>query len=168
MGPLAALKACSHFPEQKAGALALEKSGWSEFSETASRLLPFHRFVSVRKDGKWLQKEWQALAISGALTDRMFKPFFAPEGRPHHCSGHYAFICRVRPVLRRFYKQGGREIRVLKPIRLLQVAVNPESPDGYSFPPGEMKEKIGRLFFSVPVVDVMRDRHEQGVWCDVL
>jgi hypothetical protein len=48
------------------------------------------------------------------------------------------------------------------------VAVNPESPDGYSFPPGEMKEKIGRLFFPVPVVDVMRDRFEQGGWCDVL
>jgi hypothetical protein len=161
------LKACSHFPEQKAGALALEKKRVVGVLRNRIELLPFTGLFSVREDGEWLQKEWQALAISGALTDRMLQTFLRSRRAVRIIVPDITHLFVSMPVLRRFYKQGG-EIRVLKPIRLLQVAVNPESPDGYSFPPGEMKEKIGRLFFPVPVVDVMRDRHEQGVWCDVL
>lgn len=166
MEPLAALEGMQPFSGTKSRSLGFGKKRVVGVLRNRIELLPFTGLFSVREDGEWLQKEWQALAISGALTDRMLQTFLRSRRAVRIIVPDITHLFVSMPVLRRFYKQGG-EIRVLKPIRLLQVAVNPESPDGYSFP-REMKEKIGRLFFPVPVVDVMRDRHEQGVWCDVL
>lgn len=164
---LVQLKACDHVLEQKAGTLALEQKQMAGIIGNRIEMLPFTSFFAFRQEKKWLQKEWQALVISGALTDRMLQIFLGLKRAIRIIVPDATHLFVKKPMLSRFYKQGG-EIRVLKPIHLIKVAVNPDSPDGYSFPPEEMKEKMSQIFFPVPVVDVMRDRHDQGVWSDVL
>ncbi len=56
-----------------------------------------------------------------------------------------------------FYRRGG-EIRVLRPSLLLGIAVNPCSPDGYSFEADHMLEQIKQLSKDIPVFDVLRDK----------
>ena len=160
-------KECNHFLEQRAGKLAMEQKRVVGITQQHIEVLPFSSFFAFKKEGKWLKKEWQVLVISGALTDRMLQVFLGTKRAVRIIVPDATHLFVSMPVLRRFYKQGG-EIRVLKPIHLIKVAINPDSPDGYSFPPDEMKEKIRQIFFPVPVVDVMRDRHDQGVWSDVL
>lgn len=56
-----------------------------------------------------------------------------------------------------FYRQGG-EIRVLQSNKLLGIAINPFSPEGYLFDGDQMLEQVKRISGDVPVFDVVRGK----------
>lgn len=56
-----------------------------------------------------------------------------------------------------FYRQGG-EIRVLQSNRLLGIAINPISPDGYQFDRDQMLEQVKGISGAIPVFDVVRGK----------
>ncbi|MFC4077292.1 lysine 5,6-aminomutase reactivase subunit KamB [Salinithrix halophila] len=99
---------------------------------------------------------WSGLAFPGALTDRALE-HLSESGLP-------LVLCLRDPTrcfaslrsLRRFTRAGG-QIFCLRALSLKAVAVNPVSPDGWSFDPEEMKERIREVCGSVPVLDVRRE-----------
>ncbi|MBN2908096.1 hypothetical protein JQC72_00975 [Polycladomyces sp. WAk] len=102
------------------------------------------------------REEWTALALPGALTDRLLwqmmetgRPFTLLLSDPTRC---FATL----PTVRRWYRMGG-EIRYLHAVRLAAVAVNPVSPEGFSFDPVEMKQRVQEVVRGIPVMDVVRD-----------
>jgi hypothetical protein len=112
-------------------------------------------------------KNWEALMIPGSLTDRMLRMLIEEGVKARlivpdstHCFCTYS-------MLRRFSQWGG-VIEVVYQTRLLGVAINPVSPDGYAFSPLEMKERIAAIAAPLPVFDVVRDPLIEGGWEDVL
>ncbi|PTX62467.1 hypothetical protein C8P63_10562 [Melghirimyces profundicolus] len=100
--------------------------------------------------------EWRGLALPGSLTDRGLERLRG--------AGHPVDLVLADPTrafvslrsLRRFYREGST-LSCLRVVRLAAVAVNPVSPSGYTFDPGEMKERTARICHPVPVFDAVRD-----------
>lgn len=127
---------------------------------TGKRVEPFplsSLLVDRRKLTEALKsRPWSALAVPGALTDRMLT-LLAECGCPFplilSSPTHAFFSLRT---LRAFLRSGG-EIRYLTRSRLIGIAVNPASPEGDLFNPREMKRRIAEVCRPVPVLDAIRD-----------
>jgi hypothetical protein len=120
--------------------------------------LPFSSLLVDRR--AWqahLAKEERAgLALPGALTDHVLRQLIA-AGRPFTLLLSDPTRCfATLPTIRHWYRIGG-QIRYLHVIRLLAIAVNPVSPEGFSFDPAEMKARVQEVTGEIPVVDVVRD-----------
>jgi hypothetical protein len=107
------------------------------------------------------KKEVEALAIAGALTDRVLRKLLQVEICPHLVVPDWTHIFAAPVLLRRYVERGGK-IETLRPVHLRGVAVNPVSPEGHAFPPQELKERVAELCGQVPVYDVWRDSLEEG------
>ncbi|SFS35848.1 hypothetical protein SAMN05444972_101394 [Marininema halotolerans] len=99
--------------------------------------------------------EWRGLALPGALTDTALerlislrKPLSIGLVEPTRCFASWS-------GMRRMARLGG-EITCLHALVLRAIAMNPVSPEGWSFDPAEMKEKIEQVCQGIPVVDVLR------------
>src|SRR5690606_3980359 len=106
-------------------------------------------------------RPWSALAVPGALTDRMLT-LLAECGCPFplilSSPTHAFFSLRT---LRAFLRSGG-EIGYVTRSRLIGIAVNPASPEGDFFNPREMKRRIAEVCRPVPVLDAIRDGFRGG------
>ncbi|MGA8941965.1 MAG: hypothetical protein WB502_04515 [Thermoactinomyces sp.] len=153
--------------EQQAGQIAYRQRRMVAVTEGRLETLPYSGFFDLKEKEEMQAGNWDALAVAGALTDSMLEILMENRQSVRLIVPSATHLFVSLPKIRRFYQQGG-EIRVLKPVRLIKAAINPDSPDGYSFSPQEMKEKIGRVCFPLPVMDVVRDPREQGVWDGVL
>jgi hypothetical protein len=102
-------------------------------------------------------RRFEALAVPGALSDQMLQALMEERISPVLVVPYATRLLASLDTLRRYYRTGG-DVKVLREINLFAVAVNPVSPDGYAFPPEQMKESILRLVAPVPVIDVVRDR----------
>lgn len=154
--------------ERQAGQIAVNQRRMVAVKEGQLEILPFSGFFELKeKEETWISKSWDAVAVAGALTDQMLEILLKHRLAVRVIIPSATHLFVRLPMLLRFQRQGGG-IRVLKQIHLVKAAINPVSPEGYSFPPQEMKEKIGRVCFPLPVMDVVRDPREQGVWDDVM
>ncbi|MBA4602910.1 lysine 5,6-aminomutase reactivase subunit KamB [Thermoactinomyces mirandus] len=154
--------------ERQAGHIAIKRRRVVGVLEGRLEILPLSGFLELKvREKEWIQNNWDALAMAGALTDQMLETLLQHRQAVRLIIPSAAHLFVHLPMFYRFHRQGG-EIRVLEPIRLIKAAINPDSPEGYSFPPQEMKEKIGQVCFPLPVVDAVRDPREQGVWDGVL
>lgn len=54
-----------------------------------------------------------------------------------------------------YFEKVGVNIKVMEKINILAVTINPYSPLGYYFSPGEFMDKMKRVLNPVPVIDVM-------------
>ncbi|OAT80666.1 hypothetical protein [Desulfotomaculum copahuensis] len=61
----------------------------------------------------------------------------------------------VEPELWRRFRAAGGEVRVLEPVRLLAVTVNPVSPTGYRFDARGFRHAVAEVVRPVPVFDVV-------------
>jgi hypothetical protein len=52
-------------------------------------------------------------------------------------------------------KRAGLDVRVLEPIRVLAVTVNPYAPQGYYFDPKTFRRRLSEDLRPIPVFDVM-------------
>ncbi len=153
--------------EQRAAQIAISQRRVVSVIKGNLEILPFSGFFELKKKEAQIPKKSDALAISGALTDQMLEILLKNRLAIRVIIPSATHLFVRLPMLHQFYQQGG-EIRVMRPIHLIKAAINPDSPEGHSFPPQEMKEKIGQICFPLPVVDVVRDPCEQGVWDGVL
>ncbi len=92
------------------------------------------------------------VAVPGAVSDRLLR---ALQGRR---SGHVRLVLSdptrlfaSPPVFRRFLARGG-EVRVLRAVRLLAIAVNPASVLGAELPEGPLRDAIQALAPDVPAI----------------
>lgn len=112
----------------------------------------------------WQQEHWEAIAIPGAVTDRLLSRIAGCPSAPAILLPDFTRLFASLSLMKKFLRQGGR-IEVLYPLRLLGVAINPESPDGYWFDPEEMMTKMARLVHPLPVGDVVRNLWRGGEAC---
>lgn len=95
--------------------------------------------------------------INGAFSDMMIKPLLMSDVYLKDIQ----FIVKdsscimLRKENYEKLSSKGAAIRVLQPIRLLAIAVNPFSAYGYDFNKQEFKEKISDAISGVPVLNVM-------------
>ncbi|SFI68454.1 lysine 5,6-aminomutase reactivase subunit KamB [Thermoflavimicrobium dichotomicum] len=106
-------------------------------------------------------KKWQAIIVPGALTDRTLRQWIQLRwGLTLYLpSPTHAFVSLSS--LRQFFRMGGK-IEVLTPIRLLGVAINPVSPEGFSYSSSEMKQWLEPICSPLPVIDCMRENEPDG------
>lgn len=104
---------------------------------------------------------WQAMAVPGVITDRILQRLMAQKTVLPLLVPDATHLFLSLPTLRRYLQSGG-EIKVGRNIRILGIAVNPVSAEGYSFPPDEMKQRIAQICHPLPVMDVMRDLLAEG------
>lgn len=104
----------------------------------------------------------ETIALPGALTDRGLVELSRLKGLRRVIVPDATHLFISLDALRRFQAKGG-VIQVLRHTRLSMVAINPVSPDGYAFPPDEMKSRIQAICPTIPVWDVVRDL-EGGIW----
>lgn len=128
--------------------------------------LPFSSLLLAGEHEMLKGKEWEAIAVPGALTDRMLERLMEQKRAVHLIVPDATHLFVSLAALRRFYQWGGR-LEVDRAIRLLGVAVNPVSPEGFSFPPEEMREKLAKICAPLPVFDVVRETEGEGGKCDV-
>ncbi|MBA4541887.1 hypothetical protein H1164_03090 [Thermoactinomyces daqus] len=130
--------------------------------------LPFSTLLEWKeKREAFSSKNWEVLIIPGSLTDRMLRMLMEEGVKARLIVPDATHCFFTHSMLRRFLQWGGA-VEVVYPTRLLGVAVNPVSPDGYAFPPSEMKERIAAVAAPLPVFDVVRDPLLEGGWEDVL
>jgi hypothetical protein len=104
-----------------------------------------------------VSEDTRAIAFGGALvasvmTDIMRAPKVVKRVELFVADGTRLF---VEPAQwRRFVNMGGK-VRVLNPIHLLAVTVNPFSPLGPSYVPEEFLAKIGQVAAPLPVFDLV-------------
>jgi hypothetical protein len=144
--------------ERNAIETALRERALMGVSDGELRSLPFSSLLVDRQVWQEHMKseEWTALALPGALTDRLLQQMLE-TGRPLTLLLSDPTRCfATLPTVRRWYRMGG-QIRYLHAVRLVAVAVNPVSPEGFSFDPVEMKNRVQEVVSEIPVVDVVRD-----------
>jgi hypothetical protein len=136
-----------------------------------------HRGVYRKREGTWQScaastlmeqealtteiLEAEAVALSGALTDRMLRHMMQRGCHPRLIVSDWTRIFTDPVLLRRYFERGGR-IETVRSAVLRGVAVNPVSPEGHVFPPQELKARVAELCKPVPVFDVWRDPLEEG------
>jgi hypothetical protein len=102
------------------------------------------------------EREWECWAIPGMATDRLLQKV-EEAGRPLPLVLTDPTRCFASmSALRGYFRKGG-SLQVLYGVKLVAVAVNPVSPEGYGFDPVEMKRRVSKVCHPVPVVDVVRD-----------
>ncbi|WP_164491852.1 hypothetical protein [Staphylospora marina] len=122
-----------------------------------SVVLPVSSLVEWKARKKeWAGRKFAALGVPGALTDRMLRTLLDERDVSVLVVPDATRIMASLDTLSSWYRAGG-DVRVLRSVRLLAVAVNPVSPDGYALDPGWLRQEMSRLFSPVPVVDVVRD-----------
>lgn len=99
---------------------------------------------------------WEAVALPGSLTDRGMHFFMKQNHAPAVILRDPTRCFVSMRVIRRFYRMGGT-LSYWKGVRLIAVAINPVSPEGYVFDPKEMKERIADVCHPIPVFDAVRD-----------
>lgn len=109
----------------------------------------------------------ETIALPGALTDRGLTILSHQKGLERLIVPDATHLFVSLSALRRF-QATGVQVEVLRPTSIAAVAVNPVSPDGYSFPPDEMKARIQAICPTVPVWDAIRDHPGEGGCFDVL
>jgi hypothetical protein len=144
--------------ERNAVETALRERALMGVSNGELRSLPFSSLLVDRQlwQAYLTNEEWTALALPGALTDRLLQQMLE-TGRPLTLLLSDPTRCfATLPTIRRWYRMGG-QIRYLHAVRLIAVAVNPFSPEGFSLDPIEMKKRVQEVVRWIPVVDVVRD-----------
>jgi hypothetical protein len=153
---LFSLPVCEEVALREALCLAEERKSPVGLRDGKAVVWSFSTLLNLEKQWEWLQEGWEGLAVPGALTDRMLDGLVRAGLALPLAVPDWTHVFAGLPALRRFAQAGG-EVRVAHAARLVAVAVNPVSPDGYSFDPEEMKKRVARLFPTIPVWDVMRD-----------
>jgi hypothetical protein len=147
---------------------ALEQKRVVGVGQDRVQLLPLSTLLQWReKKAELAQRKWETLILPGALTDRMLA-MLMEENRSVRLIVPDATHCLLSlGTLRRFYQRGGA-LYVFRKMRLLGVAINPVSPEGYAFSPVVMKERIAAVVHQLPIVDVVRDSSGEEGWFHVL
>ena len=106
-----------------------------------------------------IDENTEAIVIGGAVTDRFMMDLI-----------NIPYIDKIYIVVKdgvkvffedstyKQLKRRGIKIRVLDPINLLALTVNPYSPTGYNFDPVEFLDKIRSAMYPLPVYDVVLER----------
>lgn len=125
--------------------------------------------LSGKEISSLIDESTRAVVISGAVTDRFMKDLINVP----HLKDAYIIVkdgIKIFPDVMTYkqLKRKGVEFRVLDPINLLALTVNPCSPYGYNFDPDEFLERIGSAIGSIPVYDVVLGKGanvlEAGSW----
>ncbi|MBA4494059.1 hypothetical protein ACFO25_11090 [Paenactinomyces guangxiensis] len=137
-----------------------ERSIFAIVNEKVEKL-PFATLLQMARNEAAIAKNWQAVAVPGALTDRMLHELMEKKAALTIVVPDATHLFLSLPAVRRFYQMGG-DLQVCRNIHLLGVAVNPVSPEGFSFPPAEMKQKVAKICAPLPVIDVVREPVQEG------
>ncbi|SDW38231.1 hypothetical protein SAMN05444487_10311 [Marininema mesophilum] len=101
-------------------------------------------------------EHWQGLALPGALTDAVLERLISLRKPLALCLAEPTRCFVSLDGMKRYARLGG-EISCLRSLELRAVAINPISPEGWSFNPMEMQERIEGVCGDIPVIDVMRE-----------
>jgi len=139
---------------------AVSGGGLAVIEEKGVKLLPVRTALAVGGQlAEVLGPDVRAVAAAGAVGDRLLEILTA--ARERGWSGQLiirdATCLFAEPaVWRRFCARGG-EVRVLEPVRLLAVTVNPVSPQGYRFEARDFLRAVAEAVRPLPVFDVVRE-----------
>ncbi|RAL23363.1 hypothetical protein [Thermoflavimicrobium daqui] len=100
--------------------------------------------------------KYEGLIVSGALTDHNLRALLQKSPHLHIYVPDATHLFVSLATLRQFYRSGGK-INVLKSINLLFLAINPVSPDGFSFNHEELKERLTPICSPLPIVNLVRE-----------
>lgn len=100
--------------------------------------------------------QMEAIGVPGALTDRALTTLIQRGVRAQIVVTDATHLFLSLAQVKQYVRLGGG-IEVMQPIQLCGLAVNPSCPDGYTFSPEEMKQRVQEIAASIPVFDVMRD-----------
>lgn len=102
-----------------------------------------------------LRPDTRAVTAAGAVGDRLLEILYAAlrRGMNSQLIIKNATCLFVEPELWRRFRAAGGEARVLEPVRLLAVTVNPVSPAGYRFDAREFRHAVAEAVRPVPVFD---------------
>lgn len=142
---------------QKAGQMAMNEKSVTIVQDEEMEKLPVSSFFQMKEFQKHVNKRRiQCIALSGAITDVMIRGLMEQKRYVPIVVSDATRVFASLPLLQQYYRKGGA-VEVMNPIQLVGVAVNPASPEGYSFQPTLMKEEMRRVCPNVPVFDVFRE-----------
>lgn len=136
-------------PEEREHILIVKKSGEIEVLPYKTALLAGMKLVNH------LNRDTAVLYISGSLTHSTIEHLLS-SGRMKDIEvvvkdGTKIFI---EPLFWNKYRKLGLQFRVVDPIRLLALTLNPYSPTGYYFDEAEYLKRMRERITMVPVMDV--------------
>lgn len=107
--------------------------------------------------GKSLKDESKYIVLPGALVKNTLEDIILTTRKYKDViivvkEGTRIFINR-RDWLK--YEKYGIQVKVVYPIKLIGITLNPHSPQGYNFNPGEFLEKIKSQIQNIPIIDVI-------------
>lgn len=117
-----------------------------------------HRVLSVPFVSEWnksVRGEEPYLFLPGSCTGSTLREAGACEHTPTIILRDGTRLFAKWEEIAAFYRRGG-ELQVLHPHRLLGIAINPFSPDGFHFDSEQMLAQVRKVSRDVPVFDVVR------------
>lgn len=121
-------------------------------------VFPFSSLFSIQEIKKVFQQQdkWSAWVIPGACSERFVQYLLEQKKFLTLIIPNATHLFVSYPTMRKYTQRGGAFL-VGKSSRLLGVAINPVSPDGYSLDPLQMRQQIIKIAHPLPVFDVLRD-----------
>jgi len=107
--------------------------------------------------GEAIEDSTQAVIIPGSFVTKTAMDITAMNKRYKHVTFVIQDATKVFIDHRDWLllKKLGLNLRVMEPIEILAVTINPYAPQGYYFDPTLFKERMGLYLNNVPVIDVM-------------
>jgi len=111
----------------------------------------------------------RAVVMGGAVGNGVLEGLLASKKRGNGLClvirNGTCLFCDGR-IWRKFLETGG-SIKVVEPIRLLAITLNPTSPHGIQFPPQEFFQLAARVLAPCPVMDVVMGYHSIGCGSEI-
>ncbi|TCS95537.1 hypothetical protein [Hazenella coriacea] len=147
--------------EQEASRRSQETKRVVGIHQEGLEVFPFSSLFPLQAIKKVFQQkqEWSSWVIPGACSERFVQYLLEQKKFLTLIIPDATHLFVSYPTMRQYTQRGGAFL-VGKSARLLGVAINPVSPDGYSLDPVQMKQQITQLAHPLPVFDVVRDNSD--------